>query len=64
MCGRAKAATGQLGETLSYDGNDRVEHAATAKLRQQAEQVRQLLINHGLTVAGGNPGIAVQHNTG
>jgi hypothetical protein len=26
--------------------------------------VRQLLINHGLTVTGGNPGAAVQHNTG
>jgi hypothetical protein len=34
------------------------------ELREQAEQVRQLLINHGFTETGGNPGIAVQTNTG
>ena len=59
-----QAAAGQLDEALAYDGDDPAEQAATAELRQQAEQVRQLLINHGLAVTGSNPGIAVQHNTG
>ena len=59
-----RAAAGQLDEALNYDGDDPAEKAATAQLQTQAEQVRQLLINHGLTVTGGNPGIAVQHNTG
>jgi hypothetical protein len=57
-------AAGQLTEALTYDGTDPAEQTATAQLREQAEQVRQLLINHGLTVTGANPGIAVQHNTG
>ena len=39
------------------------EQAATADLRAQAEQVRKLLINHGLTLTG-NPSVAVQHNSG
>ena len=59
-----QAAAGQLAQTLAYDGDDPVEQAVTADLRAQAEQVRQLLINHGLTVTGGNPGVAVQTNTG
>ena len=62
--GDREAAAGQLEEALAYSGDDPAEQAATAELRQQAEQVRQLLINHGLTVTGGNPGIAVQTNTG
>ena len=62
--GDRQAAAGQLAEALAYDGDDPAEQAATAELRQQAEQVRQLLINHGLAVTDGNPGIAVQHNTG
>jgi hypothetical protein len=49
---------------LTYDGTDPAEQSATAELREQAEQVRQLLINHGPTVTGGNIGIAVHHNTG
>jgi hypothetical protein len=59
-----EAAAGQLAEALAYDGDDPIEQAATAELRGQAEQVHQLLINHGLTVTGGNPGVAVQTNTG
>ena len=58
------AAAGQLDEALAYDGTDPAEQAATAELREQAERVHQLLINHGLAVTGGNSGIAVQHNTG
>jgi hypothetical protein len=58
------AGAGQLDEALSYDGDDPAEQAATTELRQPAEQVRQLLISHGLTVAGGDPGVAVQTNTG
>jgi hypothetical protein len=62
--GEREAAAGQLAEALTYDGDDPAEQAATVELRAQAEQVRQLLINHGLAVTGGNPGVAVQHNPG
>ena len=53
--GGRQAAAGQLAEALAYHGDDPAEQAATAALRQQAEQVRQLLINHGLAVTGGTP---------
>ena len=59
-----QAAAGQLAQALRYDGDDPAEQAATTELREQAERVRQLLTNHGLAVTGGNPGVAVQHNTG
>jgi hypothetical protein len=62
--GDRQAAARQLDEALAYDGDDAAERAAAAELRQQSEQVHQLLVNHGLTVTGGNPGVAVQHNTG
>jgi hypothetical protein len=42
-----QVAAGQLAEALSYDGTDPAEQAATAELRQRADQFRQLLINHG-----------------
>src|SRR3954452_23688809 len=55
--GQTSAAT-QLNEALVYDGDDPDERAATAALADQAQQVRQLLVNHGL-LAGTNSGIAV-----
>ena len=59
-----RAAAGQLAEALAYDGDNPAERAATAELRALAVQVHQLLINHGLSVTGANPGVAVQSNTG
>jgi hypothetical protein len=59
-----RAAARQLADALTYDGDDPAEQAATTELRQQAQQLHQLLTNHGLAVPGDNPGITVQHNTG
>jgi hypothetical protein len=59
-----EAAAGQLDEALTYTGEDPHEQAATQQLREQAERVHQLLVNHGLAITGGNTSIAVQHNTG
>ena len=57
------SAAAQLDEALVYDEDDPDERAATAALVSQAEQVRQLLVNHGL-IAGTNSGVAVTTNTG
>src|SRR3954468_5470060 len=60
--GQASAAT-QLDEALIYEGDDPDERAATDALADQAQQVRQLLVNHGL-IAGTNSGVAVTTNRG